>query len=168
MSDKNENLKEILSRFLDAGDAAGAAEDIAQGDRLFQQHPAPKPDAQLLEQINVQIAAKLASRPTTGVRWMRRSAVAAVAVVFVSLAAVLMSPSRPPLEVPGGWWDEHEPTVKSASTGKSLSAEMDDLLEQIITISREEYYFEDEGSVFDETEIEEIEMIATSDDFWKG
>ncbi len=42
------------------------------------------------------------------------------------------------------------------------------LLEQLITISREEYYFEDEGSVFDETEIEEIEMIATSDDFWKG
>ncbi len=167
MSDKNENLDDIFSGFLNAEDAARAAEDIRQGDKLLEQYQAPEPDELLLEQINVQIAAKLASRPTSGVRWMHRSAVAAVAVVLISLATVLLMPGPTDFQDPGDqWWDRT--AVKSLSTDKSLSAEMDDLLERMITISREEYYFEDEGSVFDETEIEEIEMIATSDDFWKG
>ena len=137
MAQKNENLKEILNRFLDTEESAAAAEDIAQGERFFEQYPAPEPDAQLLEQINVQIAAKLASRPTSRVAWTRRSAVAAVAVVLISLTVVLMSPERPDFDDPGDvWWEAT--AVKAVSTDKSISAEMDDLLEQIITISREE------------------------------
>ena len=45
---------------------------------------------------------------------------------------------------------------------------MDDVLDRLITISQEEYYIDDSEMDFDETELDEIEMVATNDDFWKG
>lgn len=164
MVEKNEKLEDILSGFLDEQEANRAAEDIRLGDSILQDNIPPVPGEELLNDIKMQISEKLASRRRSPVvRWARRSVSAAAAIIIIGLATAVFFPGNGTEEVfagPVGWWENEKI--------KTMDAEMDDVLDRLISISQEEYYFEDIGTDFDETELDEIEMVAMNDDFWKG
>lgn len=164
MFEKNEKLEDILSSFLTDEDAVQAADDIRLGDRIFRDNTPPLPSEELLNSIKMQVSAKLASRRISPVaRWARRSVSAAAAIVIIGLATSIFFPGNGGEEAfagPVGWW-ENEGI-------KTMDAEMDEVLDRLIAISQEEYYIDDSEIDFDEMELDEIEMVATNDDFWKG
>lgn len=163
MPEKNEKLEDILSSFLKKEDASRAADDIRLGDSIFRDNTPPLPSKKLLSDIKMQISKQLASRRISPVlRWARRSVATAAAIVIIGLAMTLFFPGNGGEEVfagPVGWW-ENEGI-------KTMDAEMDEVLDRLIAISREEYYIDDSEMDFDETELDEIEMVAMNDDFWK-
>ena len=164
MVDKNEKLEDVLSGFLDEQEANRAAEDIRLGDGILRDNIPPVPGEKLLNDIKMQISEKLASRRISPVvRWARRSVSAAAAIIIIGLATAVFFPGNGGEEAfagPVGWWENEKI--------KTMDAEMDDVLDRLIAISQEEYYIDDSEMDFDETELEEIEMVATNDDFWKG
>jgi len=162
------NLEDVLSGLLSATQAREAAEDIRSGDCLLQEHPAPRPDAELLADINARVAAALvARRPRVG-HWIGRAVAAAAAVIIAGGMLLFFSgdshrntaPTRLPMLAAPGWWDD--------SAVETLTAEVDDVFETMISISIDDTFVEDQMSDFDEAELEELEAIATNDDFWKG
>lgn len=164
MVEKNEKLEEILSDFLDEQEASRVAEDIRLGDSILRDNIPPIPGEELLNGIKMQMSEKLASmRRSPVVRWARRSVSAAAAIIIIGLATAVFFPGHGSEEAfagPAGWWENEQI--------KTMDAEMDDVLERLISISQDEYYIEDSGPDFEEMELDEIEMVATNDDFWKG
>ncbi len=165
MHDKNDNLEELLGAFLGEAEAGAAAADIRRGDHLLNEYPAPQPDARLLEEIKVKVGESLGAAAAARRRgyWIGR-AVAVAAAVIVIASVLFLSPSGqgPATAVAGtdGLWDDAAIT--------SLRAEIDAVLDTMISISADEYGFDEGADDFAEAELDELEMVATNDDFWKG
>lgn len=165
MYDKNDNLEELLGGFLDKAEARAAAADIRRGDLLLSEYPAPQPDTRLLEEIKAKVGDSLAvaAAGRRQAKWIGR-AVAVAAAVIVIASVLLLSPrgQSPGTAVAGtdGLWDDAAIT--------SLRAEIDAVLDTMISISADEYGFDEGAGDFAEAELDELEMVATNDDFWKG
>lgn len=162
MADMKEKLEDMLNGFLAADQARQAADDIRSGDRLMRQYPAPLPSADLLRDINSKVSR------TLRIRRLKRvvRSVAAVAAVFV-LGGMLLFFSGDEgdrtvrhVAVAPDWWDD--------SAVETLTAEVDDVVRTMISISIDDTFVDDHIPDFDEAELEELEAIAMSDDFWKG
>ncbi len=162
MSDKNDNLEELLGAFLGEAEAGAAAADIRGGDVLLNEYPAPQPDARLLEEIKVKIGDSLAvaAARRRQAKWIGRAVAIAAAVIVVASVLLLWPGPPPPFAGHEGIWDDKAIT--------SLRAEIDAVLDTMISISADEYGFDEGAGDFAEAELEELEMVATNDDFWKG
>ncbi len=164
MYDKNDNLEELLGGLLDEAEARAAAADIRRGDLLLSEYPAPQPDAPLLEEIKAKVGDSLgaAAAARRRVYWIRR-AVAVAAAVIVIASVLLLWPgggTTPVYADTTGLWDD--------AAIADLRAEMDAVLDTMITLEADEYGFDEGAGDFAEAELEELEMVATNDDFWKG
>jgi hypothetical protein len=84
----NENLEELLAKFMPAREASKAAEDIAAGERILDSHTAPKPSNALLRDITLRMAAAKKHRQTR-LRW-EFATTAAAAVIVVCAGVFLM------------------------------------------------------------------------------
>ena len=80
---ENENLFELLNRFMDEGAARDMARDIEKGDELLSLHPAPQPSDKVLEEIKSRIALTLKHRRTASVIRQRVWVAAGVAAILV-------------------------------------------------------------------------------------
>ena len=161
MPDKNDNLEQLFGGFLNEAEARQAAADIRLGEGLLSEYPAPQPDARLLEEIKAEVSRSLAGGGKR-VYWVRRAVAVAVAVIVVT-SALLLWPgggTTPVYADTTGLWDDAAIT--------SLRAEMDAVLDTMISIEADEYGFDEGAGDFAEAELEELEMVATNDDFWKG
>jgi hypothetical protein len=184
---KNENLEELMGKFLGQEEGRRAAGEIKQGENLFASNPAPEPGQQLIENIREQVSARL-SKPRVIRRGYQVAVVAAAVIVWGWIGIRFFVISRPGNEI--------ERTVAvnttstAASTGMVASLDQtpaediwsdwdeDDVDSEITSIDEEIESIE--GSIFalrlGEQDIEngeiladvEIEMVEIDNSFWKG
>ena len=159
MPDKNDNLEQLLGGFLNETEARQAAADIRLGDGLLSEYPAPLPNARLLEEIKTKISRSLATGGRR-VYWVRRAFAVAAAVMVIASALLLWPGPQQSFAGSGDMWDDAAIT--------SLRAEIDAVLDTMIAIEADEYGFDEGAGDFAEVELEELEMVAMNDDFWKG
>jgi hypothetical protein len=94
IKENNENLKELLARFLDAGDASKAAEDIIAGEHILDANPAPQPSPDLLAVIKQRMSAAATGRNRRRFLWECAAAAAAIVVVAWSGMFLLRQPGQ--------------------------------------------------------------------------
>lgn len=88
MNDRNdENLKELFESFLSPEQANEALKDVAQGERILREYPAPEPDKELIADIQSKAAARLLPGRASVFRVVAGRAIAVAAVIII-LAAV--------------------------------------------------------------------------------
>ncbi|RKY06009.1 MAG: hypothetical protein DRP66_09660 [Planctomycetota bacterium] len=162
MPDKNDNLEQLLGGFLNEAEARRAAADIRLGEEILSEYPAPQPDARLLEEIKTKVSRSLGAAATARRRlyWVRRAVAAAAAVIIIASVLLLWPAPQQSFAGSGDVWDD------AAIAG--LRAEIDAVLDTMISIETDEYGFDEGADDFAEVELEELEMVATNDDFWKG
>ena len=161
MPDKNDNLEQLFGGFFNEAEARQAATDLRMGDGLLSEYPARQPNARLLEEIKTEVSRSLAAGRRRAY-WVRR-AVATAAAVIVIASVLLVWPgagTTPVYADTAGLWDDTAIT--------NLRAEMDAVLDTMISLETDEYGFDEGAGDFAEVELEELEMVATNDDFWKG
>lgn len=174
MDDHNqENLKELFATFFDAEQAESYVEDVHQAERIFQEHPAPEPDAMLIANVKANIAISLGSRRVK--RFRRRLyevAGIAAAIVILAIASVqLLETSDLPPEkdvytaslLPTVIWESDNIAADDADLA-IFTAEVEQIEYEIHTLQSGEESIDSEGPV---TELE-VELAEINDEFWKG
>ncbi len=161
MPDKNDNLEQLLGGFLNEAEAREAAADIRRGEGLLSDYPAPRPDGRLVKEIKAKVSRSLATGRRR-VHWAQRAV--AVAAVIIAVSVLLLLTADQPRTIiadPGpDWWDD--------ARVAGIRAEIDEVLDSMISISVDEYGLDESEPDFTEVEMEELEMVAMNDDFWKG
>jgi hypothetical protein len=162
----NENLRELLAKFMDEGAAGRAAEDIERGDELLRKWSAPQPSEAALAEVKRKMA--IALRRRRAITSQRRiTAAAAVAAVLVVVSAVALRLfERRPMErtvatIPERIWESSDIAADDADI-TVLAAEIDTIENELSGV--ELYDNGGNGAVGDF----EMELIETSGDFWKG
>ena len=87
MDNRNENIRELIERFINADKAQKYLEDIEIGQRILSEHPAPEPDDMLLANIKANIALK-AIPQSTGIFHRTSHKVLAVAASIAIIAVI--------------------------------------------------------------------------------
>ena len=166
MTEKKENLEELLHAFLDEQQAAQAERDIRLGDDLLRSYPAPAPDKLVTDRIKAQIGAELAHRRNRPAVLLKRAAVAAVLIAGVLTGIKYMGQNQTaqqPAIAAAGWiWQDN------ADGGDVQFAMLVNEIEEIeadIAGIRLDEYAEENGADLSELEIEFVEIEG---DFWKG
>ncbi len=168
---KNKNLDELLKR-LYGNEAKEVADDIAQGERILQEYPDPKPDEETIILLKAKVAKAVAANHE---RTLRRTyyrvaafAAAVIAIAFISTALLINRPSEP---------REVAITVKVAES----DSQNDEFFygdEETATLSAEVEQVGDEITALDigvasedlDSDWIDVEMglIDIESDFWKG
>jgi hypothetical protein len=173
MREKNvENLDELLARFMDAGQAKDAAEDIRAGDRVFAENPAPPPEPALIAKINTAISTTLQINRSIAFRRRiyKMTAVAAAFIIFASLSVRIFEP--PAIHqggaayaaiIPAAVWEGDDIIADDAELA-TISAAMDQIEGEMLAVQDGEGGFEG----YDELLDLESELIDIESDFWKG
>ncbi|MEJ2647751.1 MAG: hypothetical protein P8016_04995 [Sedimentisphaerales bacterium] len=139
MKAKDENLRELIEKFMDAKNARTYLEDIEAGERILRECPAPRPDDMVLANIKANMSLhKLHQRTVTfRKRVFEALAIAAsIAIIaIISFSSILETPRNPgggPPErssvVPAGWW-VHQDTgyVDVISNFENISTQLDQM-----------------------------------------
>ena len=167
-----ENLEEFLGRFMDAGDAKNAAEDIHAGDRVFAENPAPAPAPVLIAQIKAAVSTTLETNRAAAFRSRiyRVLAVAAVFMIFASLAVRIFEPpgrreagTAYAAIIPAAIWEGHDIMADDAELA-TLSAAVEQLEGEMLAVQDGDAGIE----AYDELLELESELIEIESDFWKG
>ncbi|MFH1371622.1 MAG: hypothetical protein ABII09_10110 [Planctomycetota bacterium] len=166
-----ENLKDLLSKFMDAGAAGEAAEDIERGDELLRAFPAQEPDKDVVADVKEMVSAVVRRRHR--ITLQRRILAAAVAAAIVVVSAVALkyfdrqpagqTPVRYAAAIPDKIWESSDITTDDPDIAV-LAAE-------ISTIENELHGVESsDSSVSGSMAADDLEMelIGISGDFWKG
>ncbi len=173
MSSQNEeNLKEIFERFLKAEEAAGAVEDIHEGERILREHAGPEPGDELKADIKLRVAEALSKREGKSFKFAFYK-VAAVAAVFFILAGVsvrMFEKQRSEIDaisyaavMPAAIWESEDVSADDAGLAL-LAADLEEIESEAMALGLGEVDGNGESSV---TELE-IELIEIDSDFWKG
>lgn len=92
---KNKNLDELLARFY-GKDAKEVAEDIAEGERILRNYPAPTPDDETMILLKAKVAKAVAANKERSLRRTNYRMVAfAAAIIVVAFTGVALLVSRP-------------------------------------------------------------------------
>lgn len=170
MTENNENLNELLSRFLDERQTHEAAEDIRAGEKLLASFSAPACDQDVINSIKAQIEVHLEARKRQKlVRSMfYRVAVAAV-IIVLAIAGVKFfpEPKREQATVnkvgQGFIWDDEIGTGSDEQL-TALTAQIDEIEASMLAIRLDENGTEG-GMILTDLE---MEMSEINGDFWKG
>lgn len=163
----NENLTELLRRFMDEPAARAAHEDIQAGERFLEAYPAPTPEAWLVATIKTQMAVAAVRRHRI-VRLVHGSMAAAAAVIVLALIGLPgpRSGDRPPMSyaaiIPPAIWDSHDITADDLDLAY-FASEIGQIEAQMQTLDAGES--ESGSGTLDELE---DELMAIQADFWKG
>jgi hypothetical protein len=171
MAGRNEeNLRELLERFLERREAEQAAADIEAGERILEEYPAPAPRAGLLLEIRSEMAARLESRGSHRLRELVYRAASVAAAVLI--AAAIWNGFRngggtnekfTAGLVPAALWESAD-IANDNSRLASFTAEIEQIEEQVRALESGDYEGNGESAV---TELE-MELSKISADFWKG
>lgn len=176
MSGRNEeNIKELLERFFDAGQALRAAEDIRKAEQVLHKYPAPLPSEKLLADVKAKIADALLCRK---IHIFHRTAyrIAAVAAVFIILASAgiavklfeksAVSPDGIAVDsvIPRAVWDSDDATSGDAGL-TVLTAEIEQAEGDLRAVQLNENDSRIGSELLDEINIKLMELNSN---FWKG
>ena len=167
MTENNENLNELLSRFLDERRTHEAAEDIRAGEKLLASFSAPACDQAVINSIKEQIEVHLEARKKQKLVRSMFCRVAACAVIIVlAIAGVKFFPEPKHEQAtvgkagPDFIWDDGSGT----GSDKQLAAQIDEIQASMLAIRLGENGVKD-GTLLTELE---VEMSEINGDFWKG
>jgi hypothetical protein len=146
-----ENLRELFERFVDAGQAKEAAEDIERGEQMLRRWPAPEPRAELLALIKAQMGARLAHRRSRQLRWFASRA-AGIAAAIVIAASVWTGVNR------------------NVGPGVMVASLIPTAIWEVEGIENEVRALQEDGSRSSESAVDEVEMelLEIDGEFWKG
>lgn len=171
MKNKNEHLEQLLRQFVDQDQVRQMADDIHSGDRLFDAHPAPsvRPETLAAVQQNAQHQLRHTHRVHSRMQW-----VAAAAVVALLLAGLLalytptndLSPN-PFGPLAAGEWHLNQNLGGMDQSLAEIENELSSLTEVIDTMDTGTYEPINPLQL-EWIELEEIEAMASSTEFWKG
>jgi len=168
---KIDELKELLSGFMDTEEAAKAADEIRTGEQILADNPAPQPGSELLRDIKAAVDKKLASKLNL-VQLAYSTAVAAAAAVIILAVINTHLFKKDRLKLAG----ENDTPRLSAAVWESddiaagdeqlaiLADEVGELAGEIIALQVGDNG--DNGTI-DLSELE-IEFAEINGDFWKG
>lgn len=168
MTNKDENLKEILNKFYADAESAKIEEEILRGERIISDNPAPQPDTRLISDIKACVRTELTRREKRTVfTYMRAAAAAAVLIVGVTVFMTHRGeqqnePGVAQGTIPQSIW-ESEDLMDDDVELAMLAASIDAVEDEVLSLRFDEQ--SDEVINIDEVEIEVMEI---SDDFWKG
>lgn len=165
MTDRNENLDELLGQFFDGEDVSAVKDDLLAGEKFLENNPAPDVDEDVVAGINRQIGRELSRADQYGrLSVLRKIAVVALIVIvgMVGLrqfgndqGQITYEPSSAVAQI----WEEDSENSQLAM----ISAEMDDIAESILAVRLGEG--SDENDALDDIE---FEVNQSNGDFWKG
>ena len=102
MEARNENLRELIKKFMAAKNTQTYLEDIEAGERILREHPAPRPDDMLLANIKANMAMHKMSQRTVTFKKRVFEALAVAAsitiIAVISLRSIKDTPPVPPRE----------------------------------------------------------------------
>ena len=167
MSKENE-INELLGRFLDAQKAKQAAEDIKAGEKILRDYPAPKFDEESKVLLKIKVAKALEAKRARNLRYSYfKAAAIAAGFLVVGTLSVLFMQNKPMPQV--------AQIISSISGGTDIfndnDAEIDTLNSEIEQFKNELATVQwESGSGSQDNELNELEMelIEINSDFWKG
>jgi hypothetical protein len=172
MENSKENLRELLSRFMDATAADKTAQDIENGDELLNACPAPQPREEVLAQIKTRVAITLRRRQMVSIqrRILAVTGVAAVLVVGIILSLRFINNGQTGDEsrqyasaTTDKFWEGADITTEDADIAV-LSAEIETVKNALAGIQINDNGGNGDMAVNDL----EMELIEISGDIWKG
>jgi hypothetical protein len=159
MDAKDENLRELIEKFIDAKKAGMYLEDIEAGERILREHPAPEPDDMVLANIKANMMLhKVPQRTVTFRKKIFEALAVAASIVIIagiSLRSINLTeaPKGPPNTgslLPAGWWTlEDRGYAKVLNDYRNINTELTQL---------EEEDYNDDALVMDEFE-HQIEQV---------
>jgi hypothetical protein len=184
----NQDLEKLLSQFMDQPEVQQAADDIVAGDRLFERYPAPPVSQQALQRIRCDVAKRTRLQRLFGGLSFAGSAAAAAVIVFALLQGPRTNPvgnetivasahkpvSNPAVAAPERPRDLPPPAVglwnrlASHELLHQIDRELTDVADSIDAIKSESYKGFVNTLKIDLLELEELELLTASSDFWKG
>jgi len=165
-----ENLRELLGRFFDAGQAESCLDDFQEAERLLRQDPAPEPDEMLIANIKAEIAMRLpVVRAETFRRRLWEMAGIAAAIAVLTLVGVRLS--HDPVRqtgyyaslIPTAIWESTNIAADDADLAL-FTTEIEQIKDEMLALESGRDAGDSDGSV---AELE-MELIQISSDFWKG
>ncbi|MHC4742736.1 MAG: hypothetical protein ACYS8Z_12530 [Planctomycetota bacterium] len=167
MKDRNEeNLRDLFAQFMDSEQANAAAEDIERGEELLAQWPAPEPSSELLSEIKVRMASRLANSGRRHIRWIasRVAGIAAAVVVVASVWTGFNKEVAPPVEagLPTAIWESDNIAADDLNLA-SFKAEVERIEDELKSLLLEEGSSGE--SIINEAE---FELRDIQGEFWKG
>ena len=164
MENEKKHLEKLAAQFVSPEDAKTFATDIQWGDDKLSS-PVPVPGDDLLRVITAQIAFALIEKRAAKTRWTLYKAVAAAAIILISLFSIMTYKPNHQLNqvtmMTTSIW-QSEDIISDDANLSTLSAEITEIENQLTT---KIYSDTDDSSPADELE---SELIAINTDFWKG
>jgi len=178
MTNRNEeNLKELLERFVGPQQAQKAAENISKAEQILRDNPAPKPSSELIAEIKSEIGSELLRSRTTRTYRFRKTvfeiAAVAAAVIIISAISMTFFPKPDKTDKPGkisyaslipaSVWEGDDIATDDVDLA-ILNAEVEQIESEVLALQSGEDESNGQTAV---TELE-MELIEIESDFWKG
>lgn len=100
MKAKDEDLRELIEKFMDAKNARTYLEDIEAGERILRQYPAPEPDDMVIANIKANMSLHKLPKRTVTFRKRVFEAIAVAAsiaiIAIISFSSLRETPTRTP------------------------------------------------------------------------
>ncbi len=165
-----ENLKELLEKFLGAGQVESYLDDFQKAERLFREHPAPEPDEMLIANIKAEIAMRLPARRAEIFRrrvWEAAGIAATLAVLALVGVRLPHQPARQTVNyaslIPAAIWESTNIAADDADL-VVFSAEIEQIKDELLALESGEHAADGDSAI---TELE-TELAEINGDFWKG
>ena len=174
MNNQNqENLKELLEKFLDTNNVQKYAEDIQKAKEILCEHPAPEPNDMLIANIKAEIAMRLPVRRTYVFKHIAYKALSiAAAVIFITAIGLGLfdngarepGPVQYASIIPAAIWESDDIAADDADL-VIFNTEIEQIEDELRALQ-----FGEDDSNGDSTITElEMELVdINNSDFWKG
>lgn len=172
MKENKNELKALIEQFMDSQEAARMAEEIEEAQEMLAAMPAPRLSEQSLDAIKQRVSRRLAVpartiRPAATIRFYLS---AAAALLLATVGWVMLSNQKTTLPVDllastAHIWEDS--TTSDSDPVNTLMTKIEAVAGQVESVQGKNLkWFEDDSNL--STEIESLEVIASSTDFWKG
>jgi len=169
MNNKDENLKELLNKFYAEAEAAKAEEDILRGEQIIADNPAPRPDAQQMRFVKLQVNAELKRTAKTEKLSRWRWALTAAAGIVIAAGLVFVHNYQFRDERPASIAEIPKANVEDSDFSfddtelELLAADIEAVEDEILALQLGE-----NGTEWISADDIEIELLEINEDFWKG
>ncbi|MBN2512176.1 MAG: hypothetical protein JXB18_04500 [Sedimentisphaerales bacterium] len=172
MKENKNELKALIEQFMDSQEAARMAEEIQETQEMLAAMPAPRLSDQSLDALKQRVSRRLAVpvrtvRPAATIRFYLS---AAAVLLLATVGWVMFSSQKPavPTDLIASTAHIWEDSATSDNDPvNTLMTKIEAVAGQVESIQGKTLkWFEDDSNL--STEIESLEVIASSTDFWKG